>query len=230
MALSDAYATVDEYFASVRENQTAPESDEALYLEVLADLKAVARIIDHRVGRPMGFNRDSADSPVARIYDVPATGRYSDGWQEAENPWKATGAKRVLNIDDHASISSIVIDERRDNTFATTLSASDYELLPRNATSRPEAVPYTQILLTEWGTQWAWPPGAKVRVTGCAGWPAVPPAIKSANIQLTAILRIESPRATNRVQEMNAVLTMSRAAQSILHDLVATYAHAGAFV
>lgn len=227
MALGDAYATVQEYRDS--KERTSVDDDTAIQRE----LKAVSRYLDNALGRPLGFNNDgtSPTDDVARVYDSPSRpSGVKFGWAEAENPWKGSGLSRYLDIDDHVSITTIDIDQSLDNSFSLALTASDYELLPRNAANMPEPEPYRTVAISDYGTQGAWLPGARIRVTGIGGWPSVPAAIVAATIELTAILRIESPRATNRVNEMNQVLSTSRAAQGIISDLTRTYLNPRAYV
>lgn len=227
MALGDAYATVQEYRDS--KEKTSVDDDTSIDRE----LTAVSRYLDRALGRVLGFNNDGTTptDDVARIYESPSRGgSLRAGWAESENPWKTGNVSRHLDIDDHVSITSVTVDENRDNTFSLTLVASDYELLPRNAGNLPEPVPYRTIFLTDYGTQGFWQPGARIKVTGIGGWPAVPSAIVSATIELTAILRLESPRATTRVNELNQVLSTSRAAQGIINDLTRTYLSPRAYV
>ena len=198
MAIGDAYATATQY--RVVTGQTGSGDD----APIDRDLKAVSRYIDQALRRPMGFSRDV--SAVARIFKP-----------------SYVSIPGVLDVDDLVSVTSITIDTAIDNTFATTLATTDYELLPRNAASRPEAHPYTQVELTRWGTRSSWSTAERVKITAVFGWPAVPPAIIDATIELTRILRMESPRATNRANEMNQIVSASRAAQGIIGDLMSAY-------
>lgn len=199
MSIGDAYATVQQYRDS-KEKSTVDDDT-----SIQRELVAVSRFLDQQLGHRLGFNNDgtSPADDVDRIYG-PGSGPY-------------------LDINDHVSITTITVDENRDNTFALTLTATDYELLPRNATLLPEPEPYRTVMLTDYGALTKWPTGARVKVTGIGGWPAVPAAILTATIELTGILRLESPRATNRVNEMNQVLSTSRAAQDILRGLTEAY-------
>ena len=95
-------------------------------------------------------------------------------------------------------------------------------LWPFNAPHGPEPNPYRAIQLTSWGNSGAFR-GHRVRVVGTFGWPAVPAAIRTATIELAAILRLQSPRATNQIQEFDQVIAASNEAQKILHRLVAVY-------
>lgn len=90
---------------------------------------------------------------------------------------------RLPEFCDLVTVTSIKTDTAGDGTFATTLSASDYEILPRNPLAAPEQLPYTEIrrLSGTWPEQWA--PGARrntIQVTGVWGWPKVPHAVRQA--------------------------------------------------
>ncbi len=132
----------------------------------------------------------------------------------------------VLYVDDLVSVSSIKIDEDMDGSFddESALAVTDYELLPRNAALGAEPRPYTAIELTPWGTKYAFQPGARVEVTGIHGWPAVPEPVKRACIHLTAILRLETPRAQATVSELGQVVQSSPQARGIIRDLLTGYA------
>lgn len=134
-------------------------------------------------------------------------GRFrTQDWAESENPWRAAGASRLLSVDDLVSVTSITIDEARDNTFSTTLTTNDYELLPRNAGKGPEVWPYTQIELTPWGSRWGWLPHVRVKVTGVWGWPSVPQPVVDAVIDITRIRRHEMPESLQGVQTEESIL------------------------
>lgn len=203
MAIGDAYATVAEYSA------TRGKLSDQDHAAITRDLKAVSRYIDIATGRIAGFNRDA--TAVARVYIPPRT-------------------SPELLIADLVSVSAVVVDSSMNGQYGETLTASDYELQPIDAPDGPEAWPYTSILATPWGNRASWLRGMRVKVTGIWGWPAVPSAIATATIELTAILRLESPRATNSITEMNQVLGTSRAAQSIVGELVNGYGRTGEVV
>lgn len=229
MAVTDAYVTTAQYRASINRSDAGADAD------ILADLTAVSRYLDKRLGRH--FTVDVAN--VARVFTpigsdrlrAPAGAGMPLGWAETENPWRAIGAQRVLHIDDlSAAPASIKLDEDQDGAFEVTLATTDYELLPRNAPLGSEARPYTAIELTPWGTRWSWLPGVRVQVTGRWGWPAVPPAIQRATIQITAILRLESPRATRQVTALGDTIATSTAANEIVQELVRHYASPRRFI
>ena len=191
MALGDAYATTAQYRDS--KEKTSVDDDTSIERE----LKATARYIDRLLGRALGFNQDAAD--VARVYTM--------------------GNGVVLDIEDHASITSVEVGDHYTGVYDTALASTAWTKLPRSAASKPLPEPYRQIEFLSSA------PGrsALVRVTGKGGWPSVPDAIVAANIELTGILRLESPRATNRVNEIGQVMSTSRAAQNILGELLAAY-------
>lgn len=88
---------------------------------------------------------------------------------------------------DLVSASAVKTDTAGDGTFATTLSASDWRLLPYNPAAAPEQLPYNEIRLTTG----SFPTGGlgrpdSVQVTGIWGWPRVPSAIRSAAAILAA--------------------------------------------
>lgn len=217
MPIGDAYATAAEYRAVVQKTDTGQDA------EIAQDLLAVSRYLERRLGR--FFNKDTVAQD--RIYVTPPAGRgLAPGWAEAENPFRAAGLARVLYIDDLAEVpTSVAMDLDRDGVYETTLSAADYELLPRNAPLGPEAEPYTAIELSPGGKYAAWPPAVRVRVRGIWGWPAVPAAIKRATIHLTALLRLETPRASRQMTAgLDTVIETSREAQGIVDELARYYA------
>jgi|SRR5690554_699755 len=114
-----------------------------------------------------------------------------------------------LWVDDIAEIESIEVDGA---------VIEDYELWPYNADKGPEPRPYMKIISPTGFCR-----GQRVKVTAKFGWPAVPAAIKSATIQLTAILRLESPRATRRIEELGSTIEASPDAQSIIRQLMDGY-------
>ena len=65
---------------------------------------------------------------------------------------------------------------------------------------------------------------------GKFGWPSVPSAIERACVQLTGILRLETPRATRSVNiGTETTLETSRQAQEIVSALMNVYAKRSLF-
>lgn len=205
MAITDAYASAAEYRDAL--GKPTDLADARLDL----DLTAISRFLDRRLER--FFTVDASD--VARIYipsqygGKPAIGRFS------------------LFIDDlSAAPTTIKIDKDGDGLFSdeTALATTDYELHPLNALLGPEATPYTSIVLTPWGDEVTWPEDCRVEIVGKWGWPAIPEAIKRATIEIAALLRIETPRATNRIPEgFDQAVESSPQAQQIIWQIAKVY-------
>ena len=88
----------------------------------------------------------------------------------------------------------------------------------------PEPGPFEYIDLARWGTKNAWPYGHRVEIIGTWGFPSVPQAIKQATIQLTGILRLETPRGAGRIEDSIAGASLvAPKAQRIVSELAMTY-------
>lgn len=194
-----AYATAANYKAVVGMTDATKDA------QITLDLLAVSRYIDGKMRRT--FNKDTA--ATSRIYIVDTAADY-------------------LWIDDISTTpTSVEVDTDEDGTYATSLAATDYEMLPHNAAKEPEARPFTKIKLLPWNDELLeFPANQRVRVTGLFGWPAVPEAIKTATIHITAILRLETPRATRRIAELGDTIEASDAAQYIIDKLMHNYQQA----
>lgn len=203
MANGDSYCSVPEY----RLAKGLQSGNDDLALEW--QLAAVSRLLDLKLNQPYGFNVD--ETVTTRIY----------GARDQIAPIAST-----VGLIIKAATGAFPLDWP-----ATTalVADTDYELLPRN----PRAGwPYTGInLLTTgpsvispstyrgsvWGTSY------RLQITALHGWPAVPEAIKESTIQLTAILRAESPFATDRIQELDQAVGTSLQARGILKSLYELY-------
>lgn len=163
------------------------------------DLDAVSNHINTVTGR--FFGKDS--SGVARVY-VPVR------------------ACDTLRVDDFSTGSfTLKIDTTRDGTFDETTTGA--EAWPLNVNRDPEPRPFYQIHLPPWAARTVFPAGHRVQVTTKWGFPGVPQGIVQATIQLTGILRMQSPRATNRYDEMGSVISASAEGRDIVRRLVADY-------
>ena len=199
MAVTDAYALASAYRKLISKTDSADDA------EIDTDLKAVSRYLDRMLGR--FFTKDAA--AAARIF--------------VREP---QADPRVLWVDDLAVVpTSIKIDENGDGGFAgeTPLAAADFELWPLNADKGPEPRPWTAIHLPPSGGRAGWPAGRRVEVIAQWGWPAIPEAIARATVHLTAVLRLETPRATRRVPELGDAFDASREAQGIVRELAGVY-------
>lgn len=201
MAITDAYATVDTYRAHAGKIDSA--SDEV----IKDDLEAISRYIEGMLGGRY-FTKDAV--ATARIFNPAIAGA-------------------SLYVDDIATLTglSILVDTYRTGSFAglTPLTSTQYQAYPLNAASGPEPRPYTQLYIPAWSTAYYWSPTAPVQVTAVWGWPAVPKLIEKSCIELTRILRLESPRATNRFTDMGEVLGTNRQARDIVTKLADQYRH-----
>ena len=186
------------------------KSDTAEDAEILTDLTAVSRYMERKLGR--FFTTDASN--VTRVYQ---NTRY-------------TNQPKALFVDDLVSINTLKVDENDDGTFGESAWAStDYELLPRNAADGPEPAPYTEIFIPSWSTKDAWG-RHRVEINGKFGWPSVPSAIERACVQITGILRLETPRATRSVNiGTETTLETSRQAQEIVSALMNVYAKRSLF-
>jgi len=213
-AVTDAYATVEDYRTHIQKSRVVDDS------QIERDLTATSRFIDRYLNQH--FTQDASD--VARTFKTARSrGRYRSDWAESENPWLYGPKTRVLDVDNLVSVESIVVDQNNDNTFALTLEATDYELLPLNVAKGSEVKPYTQIGLTEYGTVVVWPTAVRVRVTGVWGWPSVPESIRVACLKFTAIMRNEGPEATGRVLELDQVVNESDEGRRMAYTLMRAY-------
>lgn len=211
MAVTDAYATAAQYRAVIEMTDTSQDS------ELGDDLTAVSRYIDRKLNQ--FFTID--ESAAARVF-VGAGGR-----------------TLYLRLDDDLNPGigdtdglTIKVDTDDDGSFAdeTAWAATDYELRPLNAGDGPEPRPYTQIHVPSWSSKGGWPVRSRIEITAKWGWPAVPKAIERATLHLTAILRLESGRATNRINELGTeLLDASPQAQSIIDKLLRAYPGAMTF-
>lgn len=192
MAITDAYADAATYRTVISlDTQTEDQ-------EITTDLTAVSRYMERKVGTC--WNKDA--TAVTRVFQ-PKGGRH-------------------LFIDDLVSVTTLKVDTDADGSFAdeTAYAATDYELLPRNAVDGPEAHPYTCIYIPTWSTKSIWVPTQLVEINGIWGWPSVPDRVKRACIHLTAILRLETPRATRTTSELGEILETNPRAMDIVHDLI----------
>jgi hypothetical protein len=177
---------------------------------------AYATVDEYRAAK----GKSSADDDLALARDLVAVSRFIDrslgrwvGFEKDEesiaryyDPCIGT----VIDVDDLVSVDTV--EELIGGSY---VEITDYRLRPLNAALEGE--PYNRI--ERISGAWALP----VRVTGIWGWPSVPEGIRAACIELTAIWRLETPRATNRVMEMNEITAVSGRARTIVDELVGRY-------
>jgi hypothetical protein len=86
-----------------------------------------------------------------------------------------------LDVDDLVSVTTLKTDPDGSGTFATTWTASDYQLLPVNPNTGADQQPYTSIkalglsfpVVTTGRTD-------RIQIVGVWGWPAIPSPVKQA--------------------------------------------------
>ena len=193
MAISDAYATAEEYRWVIEKTDSGDDAD------ILKDLKSISRYIEGKLER--FFNKDM--SAVERFFDVPENAGFIRVNDMAESP------------------ESIYIDDDGDGVCEEKIT--EYELYPLNAAVGPEARPYSRVVLQSWHERSRFYKGQRVAIKDKWGWPAVPDAVSRACIHLTAILRLETPRATRRVPELGEVVETSTDAQRNIQRLMDNY-------
>lgn len=222
MSLNESYANAGEYRARISGTDA---SKDGLYEFAL---NAVSRYLDEILGwRATGFAKDA--SAVARVFDAPH-GAFQRvyGYDSFGNP--AGLDTRILHLDAlSAAPTAVKFDLDHDGTYEVTLAATDYRVLPRNAARYPTPRPYTAIELAPGGDYARWTPNTLIEVTGVWGWPEIPQAIREATIELTAILLLQSPRATSQINEAGTVLGTSQEAQGIIRSIPAAYRRAVRF-
>jgi hypothetical protein len=195
MAIGDSYATVPTYRTVIDKSDAGEEN------EIADDLNAVSRFLDLELGRH--FTLDAV--AVARDF-------------------RPVAGLDYLAIDDLAASPTLVqVDDSDSGTPSVTITIGNYELWPLNATKGPEPRPYTRIYIPTWSVREPWVRGRLVRITGQWGWPAVPKAIERATCHLTAILRLETPRAQSQVTELGQVFGSSMQARQIVERLAQAY-------
>lgn len=118
-------------------------------------LTGVCRAIDEYCGQR--FYRDSADQ----------TRYYTAEWNDC------------LFLEPLVSVTTLATDDDGDRTYENTWAATDYDLLPFNASS--DGTPYTMIQVTPDG-DYSFPEGVRkgVKIIGVFGWPSVPTGVTEA--------------------------------------------------
>ena len=201
MAINDSYATAALYKTIIGKTTAADDT------ELLIQLTGMSRLLEREITGGRYFNKD-ASVTIRRYYPtVPYL--------------------RSLAVEDIATTTGLIVkvDDNHDGTAETVLTiTTDFEVHPLNAGTGPEPDPYTALYLPPGRGRLYWG-DALVEVTATHGWPNVPDAIVQATCQLVALLRIETPRATQQINEgLAAVVGMSPAAQTIVEQLTDAYA------
>jgi hypothetical protein len=202
MAITDPYATVEEYKARI--GKSSAGDDEAL-LEIL---KAISRLIDRECGR--FFGQDAA--VVVRLYD-------------------GNGQSR-LYIDDVVTTTALVVkvdldgDYDFDGADETLTVGTHFWLGPANADKGPEAMPFRYLeIVPNNGWLSLWPTQARaVQITAKFGWPAVPGAIREATVMIThEIADVQKAGPSAALQDIDSAVRLSPTAFSIVQRIKREY-------
>jgi len=176
---------------------TFPNYDRHDEAELGRQLLAMSRHIETRCGQQ--FNKDT--TPTTRTYRI----EYTD---------------TVLHTAPMAAAPTLLrMDSNGDGLFALTVTgalASRYG----DVNGRP----LNELYLPPWAagaTQF--PSGYLVEVTAIHGWDAVPEQVRLATVHLTALLRLETPRATSSIDELGREVGMSPQGRGIVDDLLAAF-------
>lgn len=159
MSITNGYLTEEEARTYIGRNDA---KDPALLEDIVT---AASRLIDRHCGRH--FFQQTA---TARIFDSP------DGYCVTFGPFN-----------DLVSVTTLKTDADGSGSYETTVSSSDYQLLPVGATTMgPVAQPYTSLRMlgsATLPTPWEFSSGRHglIEITGTWGWPtAVPTEVKAA--------------------------------------------------
>ena len=208
-AIAQAYFTVVEFRAAI--NKGSPDDDLVLARQAVA----VSRFIDRQTGQ--FFGKDSA--AVIRYWV--GDGSYCLRLTGDEDDDLCPGIADTTGM-------AVALDSAMAGTYSTTLSAGQYEAWPLNADKGPEPRPYRELVIPSWttGSFGFWPAGMRVRVTAIYGWPSVPEPIWADSMELCGIWRGENPRSTGNMNELEAVVSTSPMAMSLVKRIQRAYSRA----
>lgn len=213
-AVTVNYFSTEEYRSGIEKPD--PSSD----IDIAEDATTVCDFLDQITGRH--FTKDPA--VVTRYF-----------YAEPD----ANGlAQRILRpVDQHrfgdiATAVGVVVktDDDGDGTAETTWAAGDYQLRPLNALVGRRREPYTELYVPTTSTKAGWPLNTLISVAAIWGWNSVPAGIKRAGIQLCGIWRLESPRASRTINDLQQVVSTSRVAQDIVNDVIMAFHPTGIVV
>jgi len=208
-AITDAYATAEEYRARV--DQSDATGDDIL----LTQLAAVTQYLKNRLGR--FFTRDAA--VVVRTFD-------GNGQRRLYVPDIATATGLIVKVD-------LDGDFDFDNPDETLTLGTHFWVGPANADKGPEVWPFEYLEIVPYNARLgAWPEQARaVQVTASFGWPAVPGAIKEATISVTRQLRdILGAGATMTLESIDAAIPQASSSLALILDMERQYAKQTWFV
>ena len=187
-------------YATVDQYRRRFNKTQAANIDLESLLASASDLIDRELDR--SFSKDA--EPVTRTYEF---GRLAQGCQ--------------LWIDDMAEApSEVIVSNGGSFDDATALDSDDYRLEPMNAAYGRNPEPWYSILFPATRGYY----GELARVTTRWGWPAVPPAITQATLELAGLIVAEGPRATREISVgTTRIIQVSRAAQDVIHRLYDSY-------
>lgn len=149
----------------------------------LAELKAVLRISDTVDDTMLSERIDEASRSIDDYCDR----RFYVDSTTSTRVFTCYSGSYVM-VDDISTTTGLVVklDTTGDGTYATTLSASDWQALPLNATAKN--LPITRIQATGQGAFPTRNAIAPIQVTAKWGWPIVPQPVRSACILMAGRL------------------------------------------
>lgn len=148
----------------------------------LAELKAVLRISDTVDDTLL----EARITEASRVIDQHCDRRFYADANATARTYVAVD-NELLFVDDISTTTGLVIktDSAGDGTYATTLTASQYQLEPLNCVAKGDPIRFIRTIGTVFPTAQA---PAGVQVTAKWGWPAIPSPITSACILLAGRL------------------------------------------
>jgi hypothetical protein len=206
--IADAYVDVAEYKDRVGKTITGQDG------ELLAQLTAVSRFLDARLGR--FFGQDAA--VVTRVYD-------------------GNGGTRLWLPDDISTSTGLIVKADLDGDYlftdetALTLD-TDFWLGPLGADKGSEPQPWQYLEVHPTSSRLSvWPFQRRaVQVTARFGWPAVPQVVKEWVVSTTRQLRdMEESGFTLTLQDMDAAIRVSSQSSYLLRDMERMYANLPSF-
>jgi len=200
---TDAYLTIDEARSYIGLGAAVDTAD-------LDDaLTAVSRMVDRYCGRH--FYQQTA---TAREFDT------EDGFTIKLGPFN-----------DLVSVSAFAYDNADSGSYASTLTASQYQLIAPQQGQAPGTWPYVEVRALQNGPTLPVAPAASgrlelIRITGTWGWPAVPPEVKQATrILLAEIYKLaDAPMGVAGFGEFG-VVRVARQLPARAQQLLAPYRH-----
>jgi hypothetical protein len=156
--ITNAYATLAEFksYLTVRGGASSTDAADDMEMEII--LNRASRYIDGAARRR--FYKNTVDE--TRYY------RAEDG--------------NLLFVDDVVSLTSFHVDSTLDQSFATSLSSTEYDLYPYNAAV--DSLPYTWIQPAVNSTESFSTHNKGCKLIGVFGFPSVPDDIKSACLEI----------------------------------------------